>query len=52
MKSICQLQLWIYYYLSFDCLPLPTYDPSLLPRGKSKNIPDAIRCHTKTVDCI
>ena len=42
-----------YHHLSFDALfPLPICDPSLLPRGKSQNSPDAVGGHTKTVDCI
>ena len=34
------------------CFPLPACDPSLLPRGKSQNSPDAIGSHTKTADCV
>ena len=55
MKCMCQLQLCItiYHHLSFDALfPLPIYDPSLMPRGKSQKSPDAVRSHTKKVDCI
>ena len=36
-------------------LPLPAYDPSLLPcclRVSHKNIPNATKSQTKTVDCI
>ena len=47
MKCMCQLQLCIYYHLSFDACDL-----SLSPRGKSQDNPSAVGIHTKTIDCI
>ena len=40
----------LYHHLSFDALfPLSIGDPSLLPRGKPQNNPDAVGSHTKTI---
>ena len=52
MKSMCQLQLRIYYHLSFDAYPYPRVILVNYLEVNHKKSQDAIESHTNTVDRI